>query len=114
MILVVLSLVLGALFLVTGGGKVAGLPQSLRARDQFGMTPTAWRTIGLLEAAGAIGLLVGLKVGLIGLLAAIGLALLMLGATATRVKVRDQAWLIALDVVVLVLVGITAALQIAR
>ncbi|MFI7601985.1 DoxX family protein [Actinoplanes sp. NPDC049681] len=114
MILILLSLLLAALFLIAGGVKVAGLRPSLRIRDHLGMTPTAWRTIGLLEAAGAVGLLAGLGVSVLGLLAAIGLAVLMLGAIGTRIKVGDPARLILLDGAVLVLAGVAAALQVAR
>lgn len=108
---VVLSVVVGTLFVVTGGVKVIGLRQSLAVRDHFGMPSGAWRAVGLLESAGGIGVLLGIKVTFLGLLALIGLALLMLGAIASRFRVHDPAHLLLADVTVLALVVATAATQ---
>lgn len=44
---------------------------------------------GLLQLAGSIGLLTGLKLPLVGLLAASGLSVLMLLGFLTRLKIRD-------------------------
>jgi hypothetical protein len=107
----VLSLIVGALFLVTGGVKVVGLPQSLAIRDHFGIDPQAWRLIGLAECAGAVGVVVGIAVDVLGLLALIGLGLLMIGAIVSRVRVHDPARLVAGDVLVLALVIATALVQ---
>ena len=103
----VLAIVTGALFLVTGGVKVLGVKQSLEIRDHFGMQPGLWRVIGTLETAGAVGVLTGPAVPGLGVAAAVGLACLMLGAIASRVKVKDSALMIAGDVVVLGLVVVT-------
>ena len=104
---IVLAIVTGALFLVTGGVKVLGVRQSLEIRDHFGMQPGLWRIIGVLETAGAVGVLIGIGVPVLGVAAAGGLAALMLGAIASRVKVKDSLLLIAGDVVVLALVVVT-------
>lgn len=48
---------------------------------------------GILELLGGIGLLIGLKVGFILLIASGGLALLMLLGFGVRVKVKDGFWL---------------------
>lgn len=104
---IVLAIVIGALFLVTGGVKVLGVKQSLEIRDHFGMQPGLWRTIGALETAGAVGVLIGIGVPALGVAAAGGLAALMLGAIVSRVKVKDSLLLIAGDVVVLALVVVT-------
>ena len=103
----VLSVLVGLLFLVTGGVKVVGLPQSLAIRDHFGMAPQLWRVIGVLECAGAVGALLGIEVRALGLLALAGLAALMLGAVASRIRVRDPLPLMAFDVAVLALVVVT-------
>ncbi len=103
----VLAIVTGALFLVTGGVKVLGVKQSLEIRDHFGMQPGLWRIVGTLEMAGAVGVLVGIAVPGLGVAAAVGLACLMLGAIASRVRVKDSALMIAGDVVVLGLVVAT-------
>ena len=113
-LLVVLSIVVGGLFLVTGGVKVIGLRQSLAIRDHFGMAPAAWRVVGLLESAGGLGVLLGIGVTVLGLLALGGLALLMLGAIASRLRVHDAPRLVLADVAVLGLVVVTAVTHLAR
>lgn len=45
--------------------------------------------IGSLELLGGLGLLVGLKLPIIGLISAGGLSILLLGAVGVRVVVRD-------------------------
>jgi hypothetical protein len=110
----ILALVTGCLFVVTGGVKVVGLRQSLDIRDHFGMAPRLWRTVGLLETAGAVGVLVGTAVTPLGVLALVGLAALMLGAIASRLRVHDPVPLVLGDVVVLALVVVTAAALLSR
>jgi uncharacterized membrane protein YphA (DoxX/SURF4 family) len=103
----VLAIVTGALFIVTGGVKVLGVRQSLEIRDHFGIGAKAWRVIGTLETSGAVGLLIGIGVPILGVLAAVGLACLMLGAIASRVKVKDSLPMVAGDAIVLALVVVT-------
>jgi hypothetical protein len=110
----VLSVVLGLLFVVTGGVKVAQLPQSLHVRDRFGLAPRTWRTVGALEAAGGLGTALGLAWWPVGVLALLGLAALMVGAVTNRLRVGDPAWAWTGDVAVLALVLVTAAGQLAR
>ena len=107
----VLSLGVAGLFLITGSVKVAGLPQSLAIRDHLGVAPRSWRLVGLLEIAGAVGVFVGLSVHLLGRLALVGLAALMVGAIASRVRVHDPVKVVAVDVLVLAVVVVTAVLR---
>jgi hypothetical protein len=104
----VLPIVVGVLFIITGGVKVLGVRQSLEIRDHFGMSPTTWRIVGVLEMSGGVGVLVGTQVGALGVLAAAGLAALMIGAIVSRLKVRDPIYAVAGDVVVLALAVTTA------
>ena len=109
----VLAIVTGALFVVTGGVKVLGVKQSLAIRDHFGIAPRLWRIVGTLETAGAVGVLVGIAVPALGVLAAGGLAALMVGAITNRVRVKDSVVMIAGDVTVLALVVVTAIVTVA-
>jgi hypothetical protein len=85
----VLAALVGAAFLTLGTGKVLAVP-TMRARAAHaGFTVAAYRRIGVLEVAGALGVLVGLAVPRLGVLAAAGLLLLMAGALATHVRIRD-------------------------
>jgi uncharacterized membrane protein YphA (DoxX/SURF4 family) len=100
----VLTLLLALVFLASAGMKLFGLPRSTVNRDRFGLSPAVWRTIGVLELAGVGGLLIGLAVPALGVVAGVGLALLMVGAAATRLRVRDPAPALAGDLAVLALV----------
>jgi hypothetical protein len=100
----VLTVVLVLVFAASGGMKLLGLPYSMRNRERFGMPVSLWRTIGVLELAGVCGLALGAALPLLGVVAGIGLALLMVGAVATRLRVHDPAGLLIGDLAVLTLV----------
>src|SRR6202171_4436680 len=54
--------------------------------------PDSWMTtLGILKAAGAVGLLVGIGVPLIGTAAAIGLVLFFVGAIITHLRGHDYS-----------------------
>ncbi len=104
MVVWVLTVVLAVVFVLSAGMKLVALPYSVRNRDRFGMSPSLWRAIAALELAGVAGLFVGIAVPLLGVLAGVGLALLMVGATVTRVRAHDPVVQVLGDVVVLALV----------
>jgi hypothetical protein len=55
--------------------------------------PESWMTtLGLLKAAGALGLLVGIAAPLIGIAAAVGLVLFFVGAIITHLRGRDYSF----------------------
>jgi hypothetical protein len=55
--------------------------------------PVSWLfTLGLLKAAGALGLLVGFVVPFIGTAAAAGIVLFYVGAIITHLRVRDYSF----------------------
>jgi len=108
---VIVTALLAALFGFAGLIKIAGLRQSLAIRDHFGVKPVQWRLIGLLELAGVAGVLVGLVWPPIGVAAAIGLALLVLGAIVFHVRASDSVADTAPAVIGLGLAVATAILQ---
>lgn len=59
--------------------------------QRFGLEKVGALT-AILEILGAIGLLLGLKIHLILLVSAAGLAVLILLGVAVRIKVRDTLW----------------------
>ena len=87
---VLVSLVLGLLFLATAAGKLTGHAASVASRDHLAIRPVRWRQIGLLEVAGAVGVLIGLTLRPLGIAAAAGLVLLSLGAIATHLRAGDK------------------------
>lgn len=108
---VVVTALLAALFGFAGLIKVLGLRQSLAARDHFGVKPVQWRVIGLLELAGVAGVLVGLVWPPVGVAAAVGLALLVLGASVFHVRASDSVVDTAPAIIGLGLAVATAILQ---
>jgi len=68
--------------------------------------PESWITmLGILKAAGAVGLLIGIGVPLIGMAAAIGLILFFVGAIITHLRAHDYSFGLA---VVFLLLAVAA------
>jgi DoxX-like family len=88
---IILSIVLALMLLVTGGGKVLDLAYARGNRDKLSVHPVFWRIIGVLELAAVVGLLWGIWFVPFGLAAAIGVALLMIGAFWFRIRTGDRA-----------------------
>ena len=73
-----------------GYGTCCAITGCMRAEfERFGLARQRI-LVGVLQLAGATGLLVGFSLPLIGILAAGGLALQMLLAVGVRVKIRDS------------------------
>lgn len=88
---VVLSILLAIAFLGAGGAKLAGAKQMRESAEHLGFSFPAYRGIGALEVAGAAGLLIGLAWAPLGIAAAAGLTLLMIGAVAFHLRAKDPA-----------------------
>ncbi|MFI6029859.1 DoxX family protein [Amycolatopsis magusensis] len=56
---------------------------------QYGVPRSWWNWLAFAKSAGAVGLVVGLFVPVIGIAAAVGLILYFLGAAATTVRARS-------------------------
>jgi uncharacterized membrane protein YphA (DoxX/SURF4 family) len=67
-------------------------PQMKSEFKRFGLEKAGTLT-AVLELLGAVGLLVGLKIHLILLISAGGLAVLMFLGVAMRIKVKDSLWI---------------------
>ena len=88
---VILSIIFSLMLVVTGGGKILGLPYARANRDKLGVHPLFWRGIGVLELAAVVGLVWGIWFVPFSLAAAIGVALLMIGAFGFRIRTGDKA-----------------------
>ncbi len=86
----VLALVLAAFFVSLGTGKVLAVPSMRQRAADVGYSVNAYRGIGALELAGALGLLVGIAVVPLRWAAGIGLLLLLAGAVATHLRNGDE------------------------
>jgi hypothetical protein len=73
--------------------------------------PESWMTtLGTLKAAGAVGLLVGIGVPLVGIAAAAGLTLFFLGAIFTHLRARDYSFGLAFIFLLLAVGALTLRL----
>jgi uncharacterized membrane protein YphA (DoxX/SURF4 family) len=109
--IVIVTILLALLFAFSSSIKLLGARQSLQIRDHLGVSPVLWRLIGVLELAGVVGVLVGLIWRPIGVAAAIGLALLSVGAIAFHVRASDGFVKTAPAVVGVLLAVATAIVQ---
>jgi uncharacterized membrane protein YphA (DoxX/SURF4 family) len=109
----IVQALLAAIFLITGMTKLTQPRQKMAAgpmRWAADVTDTQFRTIGLLEVLGAIGLILPAALGIAPLLtplAAVGLVLTMVGAIRTHVRYAETDRL-AVPIVVLALALLVA------
>ena len=87
---VILGIILGAMFLMMGAGKLGGKMDPMRV--DLGLTEQIWKIDGATGMLGGLGVLVGLIDGLslIGVLAGIGLAIQTALAAGFHVKKGDS------------------------
>jgi hypothetical protein len=108
---VIVTLLLAALFAFSASIKLLGVARSLAIRDHLGVQRLQWRLIGALELAGVVGVLVGLAWPPIGIAAAIGLALLSIGALAFHIRASDRVVDMVPAVIGIALAAATAVLH---
>ncbi|MGC1211666.1 MAG: DoxX family protein [Micromonospora sp.] len=85
----ILAALLALVFAALGTAKILALQPMRELATEAGFSVAAYRRIGLLEVAGAVGLLVGLLAPLIGSLAGAGLLLLLIGALVVHLRKGD-------------------------
>ncbi|MGA4786242.1 MULTISPECIES: DoxX family protein [Nocardia] len=81
--------------------------------NQYGVPRSWWNWLALAKSAGALGLVVGFFVPVIGVAAAVGLILYFLGAMATTVRAHSSGTTI-FPALYLIPAAATLALQLAR
>jgi hypothetical protein len=86
---VLLTVLLAAFFAYASAIKLVGVPQMRASAEHLGFSYPAYRSIGALETAAVIGLLVGLRVPAVGVAAAIGLVPLMACAAIMHIRRGD-------------------------
>jgi hypothetical protein len=109
---VIVTACLAALFLFSSAIKLLGVERSVVIRDHLGVSPAVWRVIGLLELAGVAGVLVGLEWWPLGVAAAVGLALLSIGAVVSHVRASDAVVESVPAALGILLAAATAVLQV--
>jgi hypothetical protein len=86
---VTVSLLLAAACLIPAAAKLASHPKMRHAAAHFDIPWPAYQLIGLAEIAAACGVIAGLRWHPLGLAAAAGMALLLLGAVITHRRAAD-------------------------
>jgi hypothetical protein len=88
---VTISLLLAAACLLPAASKLTGQPRMRKSAAHFGISWSRYRLIGIAELAAAAGILIGLWWHPLGVAAAAGTAVLLLGAIITHRKAADSA-----------------------
>ena len=88
---VTISLLLAAACLLPAAAKLAGHPKMQQSAAHFGISWPRYRLIGVAELAAAAGILIGLWWHPLGVAAAAGMAVLLVGALVTHRKAADRA-----------------------
>ena len=87
---VTISLLLAAACLFPAAGKLADHPKMRHSAAHFGIPWPRYRLIGIAELAAAAGVLAGLWWHPLGVAAAAGMVLLLLGALITHRRAADS------------------------
>ncbi|SFA75969.1 DoxX-like family protein [Amycolatopsis marina] len=109
----ILSILLAALFLGAGGAKLAGSKQTNEAAAHLGVPRRLDMTVGALEVAAAVGLVIGFWMTWLGVAASIGLVLMMIGAVGFHLRAGDSVQRFSPPAALGVLAAINAVLLIA-
>ena len=109
---ITLAIPVTLIFALLGTAKILALTPMRQLATDAGFSVDAYRRIGGLELAGALGVAVGVAVPLVGVLAGVGLLLLLVGALVNHVRSGDKPnkYIPAIVCVVLV-AGYLAALS---
>jgi DoxX-like family len=78
---------------------------------KVGVARSSLVPLGVLKAAGGIGLLIGIAVPVVGLIAAAGLIVFFLGAIATHLRARDYSLGYGAPILFLLLAGAALVVQ---
>ena len=107
----ILSGLLAFVFGAAAIGKLTKMKAELDKASRLRISWSRYRLIAVPEAAAAAGLLAGFVIAPLGVAAATGLVVLMAGALAFRIRVRDRIPLLLGDAAILILAGAAATLR---
>ncbi len=88
---IVLTLLGSALAAFSAGSVFLRAQWVVQPLTEYGVPRSWWPWLGAAKAAGAVGLLAGLFVPVVGVLAGVGLVLYFTGAVAAVVRARSYA-----------------------
>ncbi|CAB4631330.1 unannotated protein [freshwater metagenome] len=114
MALLIFAAILGLMTVVSGFGKLSMKDNVVEMLNHVGLNERQIRLLGTVEILGAIGLLFGIWLPLLGLLAALGFVAYFLGAVIAHIRVRDGIKDMAPAILLTVLSIIVTVLQFSR
>jgi putative oxidoreductase len=100
---VILEILLGLLFIMSGFSKVAGVKMQVDSFTKLGYPQWFRVLIGLLQIIGAAGFIIGIWTQSIGAWAGIGIGIIMLGAVVTHIRAKDPVGAVSVPFVLMVL-----------
>ena len=108
---IVLQILLGVAFLGAGGSKLAGVPMQVEVFDRLRLPQGFRLVVGVIEIVGALGVLVGIAVHSVAVVAALGLDAVMLGALLLHLRAHDAAQKLVPPAVLLGVTAVVVALR---
>lgn len=85
----IVAVVAAAMSAFSGYSLLTRVSWVVEPLEEYGVPRTWWTLLGLAKAAGALGLLIGFFVPVIGIAAGIGLVLYYTGAVVTVIRARS-------------------------
>ncbi|MCW3842002.1 DoxX family protein [Micromonospora yasonensis] len=110
--IIVLTIILVSVLVAVAVPKLTGQVQMRDRMAHLGLSSTSTRLIGVLEVAAIVGLLVGLVWPPLGIAAAVGLAMQMIGAAIFHARAKDPVPVAVVPVVFAVAAAALAVLHV--
>jgi len=114
MTLIILAALLGLMATVSAYGKLSMNEKAAEMLHHVGLNDRQIRLLGTTEILGSIGLLIGIWVPVLGLLAALGFVVYFLVAVAAHIRAKDGVKDMAPAILLFVISVAVAVLQFAR
>ncbi|MDD2817832.1 MAG: DoxX family protein [Candidatus Nanopelagicales bacterium] len=114
MALIILAALLGLMTAFSAFGKFSMNEKAVEMLVHVGLRERQIRLLGTVEILGALGLLVGIWIPLLGQLAALGFVLYFAGAVIAHIRVRDGVKDMGPAILLTVLSIIVTVLQFSR
>lgn len=114
MALLIFAAILGLMTAVSGFGKLSMKDNVVEMLNHVGLNERQIRLLGTIEILGAIGLLVGIWVPILGSLAALGFIVYFIGAVVAHIRVKDGIKDMAPAILLTVISIVVAVLEFSR
>ncbi len=114
MALLILATLLGLTATFSAYGKLSMNEKAAEMLHHIGLNERQIRLLGTTEILGSLGLLLGIWIPVLGLLAALGFVVYFLGAAGAHFRAKDGIKDMAPAIVLFVISALVTALQFAR